>query len=145
MRWIFANAVSAVTEVTLALNLPLDEDIIPTIAASNSPGAYTKLLLTLNHDQDSNSSMPIVYGIQPGYENVASALTTAKTADWDTVTAAQVTHTTLPLTTHGLVIDCYGFKGAGGELPTVEEIDQVQCVGEFAGVGYIQTLALSAP
>lgn len=37
----------------------------------------------------------------------------------------------------GIVIDCYGFKGAGGEEVKDESIDQLMCVGTKNGVGMI--------
>lgn len=96
--------------------VPLAVDTVASLAFP--PGAYTKLILSLNHVKTGTAG-PSVWGVKPGYENSGSCITAALTADY----TSGVTNNVVPFATMGTVIDCYAFKAAGGDLPTVEAVD----------------------
>jgi len=76
----------------------------------------------------------------PGYMNTDSSLLVAP-ANADVSTS---TRSAWPVATFGLIYSCAGFLNAGAALPGATGIDQLMCVGEFQGAGFVQSVAINA-
>lgn len=112
------NGATVLAEISMT-NGPVPLAINTAASVTYTPGAFTKLVMDLKHTKAGTDS-PDVYALKPGFENNASAINKSTSLDW---TGANSAETAMPFATMGTVIDCFGFRGAGGQELNIEAID----------------------